>query len=1018
MNIAEINQRIEKVMKTDATFAREADFMITHVPFKKLYDFVPESGQTNFESGKAHYYINPEDYADKRSFDENELLIKFMDNPESHKFLLVQGNSGTGKSNLIRWIYYMYQKKLKEDNDDREQIIFIQRSYNSLKDAVKRILDYKILSADRTRYYLDKIGGGGQEATGEELAATVYAMLSVAVEYDVEYDQIIDEDVYSGLKVLLDDTNIKKYVFMKAEGPIERICKRISGNRTGNEPGDDNAVTSEMFIEKDFMLQPQNLMKILSADGHKASREVLASCSAIFQNPANRHSIVKYLNSKNEKVIARSSTLDATDVKSIFKEIRKELKGAGKNLTLFIEDINAYTGMDKALIEILIDDEEDDDNKKEMCRLKSMVGSTDNFYDLLQTSLKARISDSIVVLDESVLSDESKLLEFAAKYINAVSLSADQVDAWYYHNAEFPVADIVNRIASIEFDGKTLSIFPFTREAIINLFSCLDLNYRTPRGLLKYVIKHTLTNWNTMEDRIFETSTSFINVGIRSFSALKMPNSVRQSIIEMSEKEKQYIQIWGFDYRNNKIVNNTENEKELFRINVAESVDIITSSDTNKKEKNKLVDQTNNKRDRVLNSIEEWEKNIVPAFPYHKDLRDLIGKYILGQVNWEMEGVLYSKAAEVCKTLSFVRIEGQDGQGNARLILERTPDNANFFRALVYWNFDGDKKSWSFAGGMEEKIIAKVWLENHKEIILDAIKEFGRLDQLKPEYIVRAKLYSLISHGFIKSFKEKELIEALLRTPQDNDSIQGKNKEWRDLSEAMAKHDSEIDNLLKEQFCHVIGSSDVTNANYIFVDITLLRMIMSEVLRDVETGADKRVIGFGDKKLEEPVEVINIFQQLKDSAVSSSETIIRQGLSTFDSAFGKTPSHIVIANMIAGMQKYLNYLNRSLNQTTPPNIIGILEHEDTPKKLSANLKLISEYNQEQNKGEKLVFLSMINDDLIRHSRNEIEEFIRFMKDVDAKYTSNISKNIEQDIDERKKKIEKLVNTLISTGGAK
>ena len=1018
MNIAEINQRIEKVMKTDATFAREADFMITHVPFKKLYDFVPESGQTNFESGKAHYYINPEDYADKKSFDENELLAKFMENPESHKFLLVQGNSGTGKSNLIRWIYYMYQKRLKQEDNDEEQIIFIQRSYNSLKDAVKRILDYHILPEDRTRYYLDKIGGGGQEATGEELAATVYAMLNVAVDFDTEYDQFIDEDLYTGLKVLLDDVNIKKYIFMKPEGPVSRICKRISGNRTGNESADETAAVSETFLEKDFMLQPQELMRILSADGHKPSREVVASCTAVFQNPANRYSIVSYLNSKNEKVIARSSTLDATDVKSIFKEIRKELRQADKNLTLFIEDINAYTGMDKALIEILIDDEEDHDEKKEMCRLKSMVGSTDNFYDLLQTSLKVRITESIVVLDGSVLSDESKLLEFAARYINAVNLSAEQVDAWYLHGADLPVADIVNKVTSIELDGKTISIFPFTKEAIINLFSCLDSNFRTPRGLLKYVIKHTLTNWNTMEDRIFETSTSFINIGIRSFSALKLPSNVRQSIIEMSEKEKQYIQLWGFDYKGNKIVNNTDNEKSLFRINVADSVEPVEPGPIEYGPIVKPVEQTNRKRDRVLNSIEEWEKNIIPSFPYHKDLRDWIGKYILGQINWALEGVLYSKATIVCKTLSFVRIEGQDVQGNASLILERNTDNANFFRALVYWNYDGDRKNWSFAGGMEEKIIAKVWLENHKVAILNAVREFGKLDQLNPEYVIRAKIYSLLSHGYIKSFNEKDLIEALLRTPNNDTYIQYKNKDWKALSDAMARHDSQIDDIFRELFCYVIGSSDVTNANYIFVNISLLREFLTVVVYDIKTGNDKRVVNFGDKNVEEPIEAINIFQQLKERAVSSSETIMRQGIATFNNVFGRSASHIMIANMVTKMQKYLNYLNRGLNQATPPNIIITLEKEETSKKLASTLKKIGDYTEEMNKGEKIVILSRINDELIQHSRDEIEEFLRLMKEIDAKYASKISKNVEQDIEERKKNIEMLVNALIAAGGAK
>ncbi len=1019
MNIDEINIRIEKVMKTDATFAREADFMLTHVPFKKLYDFVPESGQTLFEGGKAHYYINPDDYAGRVSFTEEELLERFSSHPESHKFLLVQGNSGTGKSNLIRWIYYMYKKALIANGNDAEQIIFIQRSYNSLKDAVKRILDYNILPDDRTRFYLDKIGGGGQEATGEELAATAYAMLEIAVNYDADYDQYIDEDVFKGIKILMGDSNIKKYIFMKKDGAIDRICRRISGNRIGTEAAEnveDNSNVSVIFSEKDFELSPKELMSILNADGHKPTSEVLNSYNMVFNNPVIRRETIAYLNSLNEKVIARSSTLDATDVQGIFKEIRKELRTNNKNLTLFIEDINAYTGMDKALIEILIDDEEDDDAKKEMCRLKSMVGSTDNFYDLLHTSLKARITDSVVVLDESVLSDDSKLLEFAARYINAVNVTDKQVDEWYYENKKMPIAEIQNRVASIELDGETFSIFPFTKEAIVNLFSCLDANYRTPRGLLKYVVKHTLTNWNTMEDRIFEVSTSFINIGIRSFSALMLPEEIRRSIISMSDKEKQYIQIWGYDYRNNTIVNNSENERNLFRINVAENVEQVPS----KKASEPTITVTRpskekSKKDKALNHIEEWEKNINPNFAIQKDMRDWIGKYILGQINWQLEGVLFSKADAVCKGLSFIEIEGHEGQGRAEFIIERNSENADFFRALVYWNYEGEKKSWNFPGGMEEKIIAKAWLLKNKSAIIDAVKRFGKLDQVAEEYVVRAKVYSAIAKGALSSLDKQEVIEVLTHKIQNEKlPIANKSDEWKNLSSLISKYDETIDTLFKEYFFRAIGSSDVNKSPYIFVDKVYVEQMLMPVIDAINSGKDKPVTMFGNKKLEAPIEVINIFQQDKDKATASTERIISEAFPVYKSTFGENAGQSEIKNGVYKMQQYLEFVNHKT--AVPPYIIRHLEDTDTPNRLVNMMALMQKIESEKHIGYRIVEISNIDDKIIQTTCSEIKEFLKFLNEVDKKYASNINVNVEKDISARKKDIKNMVKILLLAGG--
>lgn len=1020
MKIHEINQRIDKVMKTDATFAREADFMLTHVPFKKLYDFIPESGQTNFDGGQAHYYINPDDYRGKASFSEDELLARFSDQPDSHKFYLVQGNSGTGKSNLIRWIYYMYKHSLDEANDKSEQIIFIERSYNSLKDAVKRILDYKILPLERTRYYLDKIGGGGQEATGEELAATVFAMLQIVIKFDNEYDKYLEnEDIYNGLKSIIEDENIRKYIFMKEKGPIDRICQRISGNRSADHESDEDNedIGNDIFEEADFNLNFGELIKILKSDGHNPTVDVMNSVQALLINPANRHAVVRYLNSLTEKVVARSSTLDATDVQGIFREIRRELHNEDKNLTLFIEDINAYTGMDRALIEILIE-EEVDDSSKEMCRLKSMVGSTDNFYDLLHTSLKVRITDSIVVLDESVLSDNNKLLEFAAYYINAVNLSESQVDEWYKNKGEIPVAPLVNKVTSVEVDGKMLSIYPFTKEAVINLFSCLDANYKTPRGLLKFVVKHILTTWNTMEDKMFESPSSFTNIAIRTFSPLALPHEVRNSIREMSEKEKQYIQIWGFDYIENKMVNNSDNERNLFKINVAEDV-VLDKPQTQDNPSVRPIKPQTSKKDKALNHIEEWEKGINDSFVLHKDIRDWMGKYILGQINWQHEGILYSKAEEVCKSLSFIKIEGHEGQGNAELVIERNSENADFFRSLIYWNYDGEKKNWNFPGGIEEKIIAKVWLISHKNEIIEAVKRYGKLQQITPEYVVKANIYASWAMGMIRELSCQSVVDALVHCKDDrNANVVSLNEKVVALSKVLSGRQQDIYSLFKEYFFRVVGSSDVTAAKYTYVDRTYLDGIVEDAILEIKEGKDKQVSVFGDKKLEPTIDVINIYHQEKDDIRSVSDSRIRRATVIFEDAFGKNITETIVASAIHKMKQYLSFVNKGLNQVTPPDLIRELEDGDSIKRLITATNVIKKYKSGIDSGEKWALLSNLDIKFIQVICDEIEAFDKFMKEIDKKFASNVNKNVEKDIDELKENIKRLVDSIIASGGDK
>ena len=88
MNLSIAKERLSAVVKPDSITASQGDFLITHVEIKKLvllskFDFVPTS---------------------QKYTSEEEIYNKFILNPENkHQFIVVYGQSGTGKSHLIRW---------------------------------------------------------------------------------------------------------------------------------------------------------------------------------------------------------------------------------------------------------------------------------------------------------------------------------------------------------------------------------------------------------------------------------------------------------------------------------------------------------------------------------------------------------------------------------------------------------------------------------------------------------------------------------------------------------------------------------------------------------------------------------------------------------------------------------------------------------------------------------------------------------------------------------------------------
>ena len=57
--------------------------------------------------------------------------------------------------------------------------------------------------------------------------------------------------------------------------------------------------------------------------------------------------------------------------------------------------------------------------------------------------------------------------------------------------------------ANVEDNGKLLSIYPFNKNALWNLYFSIDENKRTPRAFLKDVLRYILTLWDAKGNNLF-----------------------------------------------------------------------------------------------------------------------------------------------------------------------------------------------------------------------------------------------------------------------------------------------------------------------------------------------------------------------------------------------------------------------------------------------------------------------------------------------------------------------------------
>ncbi|MDO5150404.1 MAG: ATP-binding protein, partial [Oscillospiraceae bacterium] len=657
MNTAIAKKRISQVLRVDSIDCTDSDFLATHVPFRKIV-VATKSGDQFEESYKSEEDIY-------RDIFNNDLTRN------EHQFVIVEGSSGAGKSHFIRWLYAMLSAK--EEKDD--VVLLIRRSDNTLKGTIRQLLEIKEVKEISNKEAYERLVKANQAITESKFKSTIYHQFIVEIENDTS--EVLGNIKRKKLIALLNNSAFQERL-MAAGGPIDRIYSKITSSS-----GVDLDLIAQ-FSKADLTLDIDFINQLDDAD-----RKAQDFANSLMEGDDDEfiEKITAYMNSFVETVIQTSAGIEPGDFQQIFKEIRQEIKRKGKNLILLVEDITSFTGVNQALLNALVTGHTGSNAVDNLCKLISVVGTTTQYYNQFRDNYRDRITKQITINDGIIGENKSDLVQFVSKYLNAISLDSETLDTWVKNGAyseDMPVHEDKEHDHWDKFklaSGKQISLFPFTQNAVINLYEAMS-DHKTPRYILRDIVEPAV-------NEVLHDISSFPKFCLGWHSSL--PESVENRIGNIVQST-QIAQELKADYRKrlvafmsfwtNKTLDVTSNSciagiktKIFFELDFGEFVSKLTSTATVRKvadpvpvpDKTSVSQPTNDEVVEVTVEPVQPFKPIVKEQPkidpknqkdydsfranvisWHRDggnlirfvpIRDQISNFVYDAINWQQEGI-------------------------------------------------------------------------------------------------------------------------------------------------------------------------------------------------------------------------------------------------------------------------------------------------------------------------------------------------------------------------------------------
>jgi len=693
---------VNETIVVDAVNPSPAVFLATHRPSQML--------RRDFSAAAGGVLI-----------DEEQLLDEFLAPNPGLLFVPIVGESGTGKSHLVRWLH------LRLPDGPGRRVVYIPKYGTNLRLVIELILsDMGGDAVDELRRELDRAVDSLDEAGApsrllNELAASIEDRSreprpEPPRPHD-DYRQWLEVELP---KLLLD--NVFRSKLLESGGVVDRLVREALRGKQEED-------RSEPFS---FAIED---LPLSVADAARANHDVQALFTQLIDSPTLREVAVELLNDNLAPAIRKLFGMGGTRLFDVMLSVRRELLSQGVELVLLIEDFTILQGIQRELLDAITEAPRRE-GRDVLCPIRvGMAVTTGYFATIAQTfSTRGEFTGHVFSLDvprsqagRGVGPDD--IADFVAGYLNASRLGQDRLEAALAeagddqatHRRWVPNAcdDCDHQDTCHEAFGTSrdrFGMYPFNAAALDRAVdSRLPTNF-DPRRLLGTVVRYTLDQHHEDIRRGEFPSSAFA----QHFAASHLPpldpdlvEDIRALDARDADRRVALLTFWGA--RPATVVNLLPGIHEAFAVPELPDVDLQRPRRRDTLEQPAVGPRAGQTTDlpvlveRRIASIDQWSDGTAELDQaLAGDLRKFLHAAVVARIDWDAEllrdtdDLVGGRAGTFFRHSSFA-IQNARGGGTrtstaVSIDLPASPENAALLRSIVLHQHHGH---WAFARGDE-----------------------------------------------------------------------------------------------------------------------------------------------------------------------------------------------------------------------------------------------------------------------------------------------------------------------------
>ncbi|PAX60541.1 protein DpdH [Brunnivagina elsteri] len=692
---------IRQVMNVEATQTSNHLFLATHHPISMYrQDSIKASSQNEYNEAQfLQDFLAEKDFA----------------------FVPVLGETGTGKSHLIRWL------SANIESTDKRKVLLIPRIGTNLKDILEKILNIAGFEEDKLNQYRKRLNQTTRTLTDKGAREQLLNNLAFQIGINGQHlkaklaDEETQEHLIKNLPALLYDDFFRENLLQD-----EKIIHRLVVHTLGYKDKIEDINERREFSAEDL---PLNILDI-----QKAGQKARDFYSFLINDENIQQQTVTWLNSHLDDAISQVLNLGREDLQKLMREVRETLAEKNIELVLLIEDFAKLQGIDREVLEAVLARPQQGENKP-LCAIRTALACTTGYFKNLVDTVQQRITFS-VNLNIDKIGDKSLITQndvqiFVARYLNAVRLKETEIIDWASSQNRDKIASACedceySQACHAGFgDIEGMGLYPFNSKALQQMFSRVNPDEFNPRILIRDVLKYTLEN---SVDDIKNANFPSVSLG-KHFGKMRLSAEIKLDIqkkdSQNSKRREIFLDLWD---NSNELCNLSPEVHTAFNLPLldvktkpTEIKQLIPQSKLNSKTTIFVESPQEDKIDTLVEEIPEtlkskleildsWNNEAILPDAIAKDIRELLFPAIMEKIEWDTEmllkGSFVGSGGKLLQQRNLIFHNPKVKRGTYSGVvfsLPLNPDNKNEFTETAYV-FQGilkynHYKHWKFPNG-------------------------------------------------------------------------------------------------------------------------------------------------------------------------------------------------------------------------------------------------------------------------------------------------------------------------------